>query len=622
MRGRRRNSVREAAEKMPIELKTAEKLVRWYNDLACGCPLSQRVSRVLGSLGGGVDAAAIRSRPDLDAERCDDVKVPQRVTRLVEGVLLERALASPDLAASAFDMADKLVYCSCNNVRGNFNLSTMTAWTPIPSPSSFPSNPIKVTCPSCTSDFGKGGPNPDFRPTPLISLFRSKAEREVFPDRAETKRLYAALLGATGGCGRYGSQQSTFNGSWTCLVFNRSDPTTVEADVVISNRVSPSVRLQPMCVCSELLFAVTSSFSPEHVYKARNITVVEGGEFLYFRYTVFEEGGPFDYKVDVRAIINSEPTSETECLAAAAAQAKNSRSGAPSSSFSNSSSSSSGEDEEPSPAIKRRKLNNNNVAARNNNNNNNRDDNKSAISRMSTTNEVDVQSLLMTVLSRGNKARTSKTSSAPIRCKRRFNNNNNNNSKALPVAAESCTDAKETAATPECKSNYILPCPQIEEQTMMAFQRQSCLSYESKVVKHPVNIKNLTFNVDARPFRKQLMSPPSHTLFSPPLVIRTGLNRYRIISGVMQFFDSVEVEEDYGAVSLGNNAAHSATLRLLSYIRENSLKRCVQTAPGKGFNVVKKTATTNIRVPISSKETRQRQLCTATTLGMLAGLAT
>ena len=176
-----------------------------------------------------------------------------------------------------------------------------------------------------------------------------------------------------------------------------------------------------------------------------------------------------------------------------------------------------------------------------------------------------------------------------------------------------------SAPVDKCKKEYILPCPQIEEQTIHAYQRQNHLSY-NKVIKHPVELNGTTFNVEVRSFRKKYILPPSNTLFSPPLIVKTSFNRYKIISGAPAFFDRVEVEDACcDPVVLDNNAAHAAILRLLSYIRENSLKRSVETA--EGLNVLIKTPTTNIGVPVSSKEIQTRQLCTATILGMLAGLA-
>ena len=124
---------------------------------------------------------------------------------------------------------------------------------------------------------------------------------------------------------------------------------------------------------------------------------------------------------------------------------------------------------------------------------------------------------------------------------------------------------------------------------------------------------------------KKYILPPTNTLFSPPLIIKTSFNRYKVISGAPAFFERVEVKEDDDddddSVVLDNNAAHAAILRLLACIRENSLKRSVEAASAKGLSLLIKTPTTNIGVPVSCKEIQTRQLCTATILGMLAGLA-
>lgn len=540
---------------MVIDLNTAEKLVRWYNELACGCPLSTRVSRVMGSMGGGVDAAAVRSRPNL--EKGEAKKIPQRVSNLIEGILLQRALSRPDLAAAAFDMSDRLLYCDCNSIRENFSLSSMTAWEPAAPKEA--ATTIKVTCPYCTVNYGGKCSSTLVRPIPLMTLFRRKAEQEIFPERTETKRLYTALLSC---------QQTSFNGSWTCLIFGGAPSTTIEAEVLISNRISHTVRLQPVCVCADLLYAICSTAGgPEFAFQAKNVSVIEGGEFLYFRYTLFEEGGPFDSKVDMKDLVNTEPTSETGCLTTHCLPSP-----------------SSPEEEllpppPPPPAKKRRTTDGG--------------------GKMSTTNEVDTQSLLLTIFSRKGKCSTNKI--------KRTNK--------LPVEVSSIKDDEKFD---KCKTEYILPCPQIEEQTISAYQRQNYMSYNNRVTKHPVKINGTEFNVCVRRFREKYVMPPSHTLFSPPLIIRTSYNRYKIISGAPAFFDRVELEEPCGPVTVDSNAAHSAILRLLSYVRENSLKRSIQD---RNFNVIIKTPTTNIGVPISTQEIRDRQLCTATTLSMLAGLA-
>lgn len=540
-------------KEMAVDLNTAENLVRWYNKLACGCPLSARVRRVMSSMGGGVDATAVRSRPNLE-KGGEEKKIPQRVSNLIEGILLQRALSKPDLAAAAFDMSDRLLYCACNSTRENFNLSSMTAWEPKEA------TIIKVTCPHCTIDYGGKCSSTSTRPIPLMTLFRRKAEQEICPERIETKRLYTALLSSFGGS----YQQTSFNGSWTCLIFGKSSSTTIEAEVLVSNKISPTVRLQPVCVCADLLYAICSTTGrSEFAFQARNMSVIEGGEFLYFKYTLFKEGGPFDSKVDMKDLVNTEPTSETGCLMAATTY-----------------SSSSEEEELPPPPAKKSKT-------------------TDGGGKMSTTNEVDMQSLFLTILSKKGKCDTNKR-------KRTVNNK-------LPVEVSS----------DKCKAEYILPCPQIEEQTISAYQRQNYMSYNNKVIKHPVKINGNEFNVCVRSFRNKYIMPPSHTLFSPPLIIRTSYNRYKIISGAPAFFDRVELEDTCGSVTLDNNAAHTAILKLLSHIRENSLKRSVEVASNKGgnLNVIVKTPTTNIGVPISTKEIRDRQLCTATTLSMLAGLA-
>nr|BDT62670.1 MAG: wsv440-like protein [Metapenaeus ensis nimavirus]GBG35477.1 wsv440-like protein [Metapenaeus ensis nimavirus] len=597
-----------------MDAQKAEKLVRWFNDLACGCPMSVRVSRVLGSLGGGVDAASIRSRPKLEKAAAE--KVPERISSLIEGVLLERALFTPDLAAAAFDVSDKLTYCTCNTTRGNFNLSSMMVWLPNGS-SLTPNSPMKVTCPSCTIEYNNGG-NGDKKPVPLISFFRHKAEQEVSVEKAETKQLYAAVLGVSGGCGVYNrSRQATFNGSWTCLLFNDKNLTTVEAEVVVSNRISHSVRLQPLCICPELLYAVCSiEGGSEFAYRVRDLAVVGGGEFLYFKYTIFEEHGPFDSRTDLKYLVDTEPVSEPGCLMAAAAAAASSGS---SGGGGGSGGSRHGEDGEEivaqkrgdnmdwpsshclSSPLKRRKVN------------------VEEVSRMSLINEVDTQSLLMTVL--GGAKRTG----VKRRVAGSFIERGNSKKKRRDEAA--CGPTATVVATSDnqeidkCKANYILPSPQIEEQTIESYQRHSHMTTTTKVAKHPIRIGANTFNVDVRPFRKRYVMPPSHILFSPPLILRMSFNCYKVITGAPAFFDRIEVEGPSGPTVLNNNAAHSATLKVLSYIRENSLKRWVKTAQSKGLNLLIKTPTTSIGIPVTTREIRNRQLCTATTLSMLAGLA-
>ena len=486
-----------------------------------------------------MDAAAIRSRPNL--EIVSETNIPPRVSNLIEGILLKRALSKPDLAAAAFDMSDQLLYCACNSIRGNFNLSFMTAWEPIDSKE----ETIHVTCPSCSVEYGKKCKT--VRPIPLMALFERKAKQETVSTRIETKKLYCAFL----------NQETSFNGSWTCLIFGKS--TTVEAEVLISNKMSHTVRLQPVCICADLLYAICSTVGggSEFAFRARNLSVIEGGEFLYFRYTLFEEGGPFDSKMNIKDLINKEPNSETaDCLGV----------------INNPSPSSSTEEETTLPAMSERQ--NSDV--------------------VSTFNVVDVQSLLLAILN--NKKRKSSTT------KKKRNKN-------LPVKVP------KNEKFDKCKAEYILPSPQIVEETIEAFMRN-----RKKISKHQVKINGTDFNVDVNWFRKKYVLPASYTLFSPPLIQRISYNRFKIISGAPDFFDRIEIEETCGSVILNNNAAHSAILRLLSCIRENSLKRSIEDAGGK-LNVIIKTPTTNIGVPISTQEIMNHQLCAATTLSMLANLA-
>lgn len=592
---------------MAIDTRTAEKLVRWYTEYSCPCPLSNRVSRVLGSLGGGVDAAYVRSRPNLE-QSASDKRIPSRITTLIEGILLERTLMRPDFAASAFGVHERLVYCACNNTKGNFEVSSMSVWGVDLNEEVSSGGVLHVTCPVCTVE-RLSTVTPDSKtknPVSLISFFRTIAEREVFSERAELKRLYSVLLAgsAAGGGGVYkdSCQQSSFNGSWTCLLLhsgggggggelNRTRNTKLEAEVLVSNKIKHSARLQPKCVCSDLLYAVFStSGAPEFAYQAANISVIEGGEFLYFTYVLFEEGGPFDNKSDLKVLLNNEPTSETTCLQAAAASSSTAAANA-----------SSSEEEDgdkkhhstlkrldaPSPQHVSNKVRKNN------------------------NNEVDIQMLLFTVLnnkcSSGNKKRGKVGGPPPAKRRKKC-----------------ATDDHEGTGNSSSKKNFIIPCPQIEEYTIFSQQRINALNNgDSSVIKHPVTVNDTVFSITVRQHRKKYIVPVDNVLFSPPVISRTGFNKFRVLSGLSSFFDRIEVvvAGTIDSVALGNNTAHAAILRLLSYIRENSLKRSVELASTKGVNFVIRTPTTNIGVPVSVREIQERQLCTASTLGMLAGLA-
>lgn len=521
----------------------------------------------------------------------------------------------PDFAASAFGVHERLVYCACNNTKGNFEVSSMSVWGVDLNEEVSSGGVLHVTCPTCTVE-RLSAVTPDSKtknPVSLISFFRTIAEREVFSERAELKRLYSVLLAgsAAGGGGVYkdSCQQSSFNGSWTCLLLhsgnklNRMRNTRLEAEVLVSNKIKHSARLQPKCVCSDLLYAVfSSSGAPEFAYQAANISVIEGGEFLYFTYVLFEEGGPFDNKSDLKVLLNNEPTLETTDLQAAAASS--------STAAANASSSEEEEDgnkkqhsrfkrlDAPSPQHVSNKVKKNN------------------------NNEADIQMLLFTVLNNKCSSGNNKKGGVggPPPAKRRKKGATDDYDGSVNSSSNTTTNTSDITT----KKDFIIPCPQIEEYTIFSQQRINALNNaDSSVIKHRVTMNDTVFSITVRQHRKKYIVPVDNVLFSPPVISRTSFNKFRVLSGLSSFFDRIEfvVAGTADSVALRNNTAHYAILRLLSHIRENSLKRSVELASTKGVNFVVKTPTTNIGVPVSVREIQERQLCTASTLGMLAGLA-
>nr|BDT63554.1 MAG: wsv440-like protein [Pasiphaea japonica whispovirus] len=595
---------------MCVNLQTAKKLVRWYINYGCTCSLSTRLSRVLGSLGGGVDAATVRSRPNLDEGKSSILKVPVRVTSLIENVLLERALTKPDLAAAAFDLSDKLVYCDCNNTKGNFDVASMAVWENCINNTGIKKSKINVTCPSCTLKQVKGG---GATPTPLITYLRKNAMEEVFSDRAELKRLYVALLtgAAAGGCGVYSdsAQQSSFNGSWTCLLFHNNKETKIEAEVVISNRVKHSSRLQPKCICSDLLYAICSTNGDtEFAYRAQNIAVIEGGEFLYFSYTIFNEGGPFDFKPDLRMLLKDEPVSEINNLATMHQVSPSTLSVSPPSSscskYDKLKTKPYGITSTTTAVAPPKKISHKEV-------------NKSLTN--TDNNQVDMQSLMMTVLSNKNKKRNNTFS-------KRGNSDQQPSSKKKKINSGTQVTIKNAwvstgkTTVDNCQKNYIVPCPQIEEVSISHHQKNN---FYTPAIKHSIRINNTPINLFVKKYTTKYILPHENVLFSPPIISRVNFNRFKVLTSVSSFFDRVEVVvSSHDSFPLCNNTAHSTILRLLSHIRENSLKRSIQVASSNGIEFVIKAPTTNVGIPISNREIQERQLCTASTLSMLAGLAT
>ena len=233
-----------------LSTHTAEKLVRWYNGLGCKCALANKVSRALSYMGPSspVDAATIRSRPTIESN--EEEQVPERVHRVIQRVLLERSLAGASTAASVFDMSERLAFCSCNDTLGNYPASAMSAMR---DDSSTTDNTIKVVCPACVS-YREG-----VTMSPLVDVLIKESQKQKIDQEDKEKRdIYSVLMNASGGCGRDGrGRMSTFSGSWTCLLFN-AEARRIDAEFLVSNRVSTSVRLQPHCICSELMCAISS----------------------------------------------------------------------------------------------------------------------------------------------------------------------------------------------------------------------------------------------------------------------------------------------------------------------------------------------------------------------------
>nr|QVW09994.1 MAG: hypothetical protein EDAONDGI_00079 [White spot syndrome virus] len=597
--------------------ETAVKLVRWYTEYDCCCPLVNRVERLLGSFGGGVDATSVRSRPALyEEDKKGDKCIPFRITSLIEGILLERALTKPDLAAAAFDVSEKLVYCSCNNTQGNFDVSSMTIWI-----DGNNSKKYEVTCPSCTVEKISGGAESIHKkPMSLLAFFNNLVEKEAFAERIELKKLYLSLLtgSAAGGGGMYkdSSQQSSFNGSWTSLLFHTSkkDKTRLEAEVLVSNKIKHTSRLQPRCVCSDLLYALcsTTNNSASYAYKARNLCVIEGGEFLYFKYTIFEENGPFDSKTDLQSLVNNEPVSETNSSALAAS----------SSSLEDDDDCCDDDDDDDDDENEKTKKKQPKKQTKKQ---------KTTTSTLPPISKTNHDNMLMNVLKKG-----------AVNGKRKMmdslSGKKGQHSKKLKtsaaagggassdvVAGENEEENNPSSVSPtnnRDRKDYVLPCPQIEEVTIFSQHRMNNNKLAESVVKHSVVINGNCLNLFVTQHRKKYILPHENILFCPPLVQHVGFNKFRILTGVSCFFDRIEIvfSDQSDSVVLSNNAAHSAILRLLSYIRENSLKRSVRTASVKGIDFVVKSQDTNIGIPLSNKEIRERQLCSASTLSMLAGL--
>ena len=573
-----------------VSTHTAEKLVRWYNSLGCKCALSNKVSRALSYMGPSpVDAATIRSRPTIESN--EDEQVPERVHRVIQRVLLERSLASASTAASVFDMSGRLAFCSCNDTHGNYPVSVMSAMRDNSNMAG--DNAIRVVCPSCVSYREKSG----VTISPLVDVMIKESQKQKVDQKDREKRdIYSVLMNASGGCGRDGrGRMSTFSGSWTCLLFN-AEARRIDAEFLVSNRVSTSVRLQPHCICSELMYAISSIKNKKtnrnkFAFTVDTIRVFGGGEFLYVRYPVFNQGGPFDKSSpnDILKIINDKPLSHTGEEGAEEEEE---------------------EEKNQQPPIKRRRQQHQGASSPLSIGGGGKDDNV-----------INMQLLLSTML----------------RTKRlRENKRHRSSSKSTGSPPQPPTDRmvvvesargdddedNETRANPEI-DNFLVPSPQVEEQCITTFQRVSTPIEKTRIE----FAQDVAFLVDTRriPGNGDILFPASNTLFSPPIITRLSFNRFRVVSGVLKFFDRVQQEEENGANGndcvLDDNAALFATFKMLLCIRENSLARITGYRPNDNINIINKTTTTSLGVPISNQEIKKRKLCTATVLSLLAGLA-
>lgn len=561
---------------MAVSRETAEKIVRWHMEFGCKCDNGTRLERVLGMLGGGVNAASVRNRPFLETR--EDTQVPAKISNIISQVLKERSLTNPQMATAIFKRNGKRYsFCDCSDQRGNCSVTVMTAW--------FNDNDdkdIEVTCPSCADDYSKRRGSTMKKSMPLISMLTATASSTTITTTDNiSEQLMSMSLSTTGGCGRNSQARlSSFNGSWAGLTYNIENK-TIDGEILMSNVVFSSCRLQPSCSCSEILYIVSSIIGDlegedlQFAFRASEVKILGGGEFLYIKYPIFREGSVFDrvfLPKAMKKLLFSEPNgfAVSETIKDEGDEEKDKPkihvdSG-------NSSSSSKLTDSPPLPPPK-----------------------------TLHENIVDMEQLMSMMLSKGN-------------------NNSRRKSKKRK--------RDNSLMTTQLSSSFLLPSPQIDEKCITHFQ-----DYLSNIATETVRIRWPSGDSHILPIKrlpetgKKVLYPSKNTILSPPLIMRTKYNSYIVISGLLMFFDHVENETSCVRTSLNDNAAHKAVFRLLSRIRESSLRKSVAAINkegavhlGLGLSVKDLPPKDSSGVSLSQSEIERREISSTTTLNILSSL--
>nr|BDT63230.1 MAG: wsv440-like protein [Hemigrapsus takanoi nimavirus]GBG35335.1 wsv440-like protein [Hemigrapsus takanoi nimavirus] len=568
---------------------TAEKIVRWHTEFGCRCRDSKRLDRVLGILGGGVDTASMRSRPFLET-RENDEKVPAKISDIIHLVLKERSLTNPQVATAVFKRNRKRYsFCECSDQRGNCSVSVMTAWF-----NDINDKDIEVTCPSCADDYSRRRGSVMKKSMSLTRILTAAVSGGGPSAGDITEQLLSMTLSTTGGCGRNSEARlSSFNGSWTGLTYNIAKK-TIDGEILMSNAVFSSCRLQPSCSCSEILYIVSSMIGKleeedvKFAFKASEVKILGGGEFLYIKYPIYRQGSVFDRvsSKTLKRVLTSEPNGLAVCETM---KEEDDDSGG-------SSIKKPMTDKvppQPPPPVKASK---------------NRRDAENATTEHG--NVVDMHQLMAMMLSKGKSSSIARQKGGNKRKR----------------------DESLTGGMGQASSIFLLSPPHINEKCITLYQ-QTLLTIPTKAVRiswssgdsHLLNVKILPET------GKKILYPSNNTILSPPLIIRTEYNVYRVLSGLLMFFDHIEKETSCASISLNDNAAHQATFKLLSRIRESSLRKSVAAINEEGdVHVSVKSVPPKLinnsngsgggGVSLSQLEVNKREICSATTLNILASL--